>query len=213
MSLDIFSKRLITSTQALLNNQGKKSNADYFMDYFTRGYEGMKDEIWTRFLTFYATEFEQFKQLIKVPKGLQDVFQYLRQEKLILVSASNPVWPKHVQMQRMAWAGLESINFKLIAHMENMTFCKPKIEFYNELCVKLNIIPEACLMIGNDPINDMTASRIGMKTYLTTDSIDAGTSSFKLSRVLRNNKKEEEILPDFIGPISNVPKAIDACMR
>jgi len=45
----------------------------------------------------------------------------------------------------------------LVTHIENMSFCKPRIEYYLEICWKIDEPPEACLMVGNDPINGATA--------------------------------------------------------
>ena len=51
-------------------------------------------------------------------------------------------------------------------------------------------------MVGNDPFNDMIASKTGMKTYLTTDSEDY---SIDLSRELAKDTDMEMPEPDFQG--------------
>ena len=53
-------------------------------------------------------------------------------------------------------------------------------------------------MVGNDPFNDMIASKTGMKTYLTTDS---EAYSIELSRELAKHTKLELPEPDFKGTL------------
>ncbi len=62
--------------------------------------------------------------------------------------ASNPLWPSIAQNKRLAWAGLGDLDFDLVTHIENMTYCKPRVEYYREICVKIGERPEACLMVG-----------------------------------------------------------------
>jgi FMN phosphatase YigB (HAD superfamily) len=64
-----------------------------------------------------------------------------------------------------------------VTHIENMSYCKPRIEYYEEICVKMDERPEACLMVGNDPINNMIVATIGMKTFLIIDSFHFDESS------------------------------------
>ena len=91
-----------------------------------------------------------------------------------MVLASNPIFPLDVQMKRLAWAKLDHLPFELATHIENMSFCKPRIEYYLEISKKIGAPPETCMMVGNDPVNDLIAAHAGMKTYLADDSNGAG---------------------------------------
>lgn len=57
-------------------------------------------------------------------------------------------------------------------------------------------------MVGNDAYNDMIASRIGMMTYLTTDSCEL---SIEISRELARGEKIEYPKPDHSGSINDLP--------
>ena len=63
---DIFSPRefvhrLISSTQVMTNNDGKLTNAEFFINDFAKGLPADKNELWQLFEKFYATEFEQLE--------------------------------------------------------------------------------------------------------------------------------------------------------
>ena len=213
MSPEILFEKLLLSTQMLVNNNGQMSNAEYFMSSFSRGYEKYRDEIWRRFIKFYETEFDQFQSLVSVTPGVRGVFVKLKKMGVKLVVASNPIWPKIVQMKRLSWAGLGDWNFELVTHIENMSYCKPHIEYYLEVCQKINEKPDGCLMIGNDPVNDLIVAKIGMKTFLVTDGSEFDGSGLELSKSIRDDTAAELITPDFKGLLSDVPDAVEALLK
>ena len=59
-----------------------------------------------------------------------------------MVLASNPIFPLDVQMKRLAWAKLDHLPFELVTHIENMSFCKPRIEYYLEISQKIGEPPK-----------------------------------------------------------------------
>jgi FMN phosphatase YigB (HAD superfamily) len=107
-------------------------------------------------------------------------------------------------MKRLAWAGLDHFHFDLVTHIENMSFCKPRIEYYLEICRKINESPQACMMVGNDPINDMVAARGGLKTYLTDDSKDSWRVTLEASEDQLKDQIRDIPEPDFKGPLSGL---------
>jgi FMN phosphatase YigB (HAD superfamily) len=125
-----------------------------------------------------------------------------------LVLASNPIFPLNVQMKRLGWVGLDHLPFHIVTHIENMSFCKPRIEYYLEICKKINEPPEACLMVGNDPVNDMVAALTGMKTYLTNDSIDSWKVKVDVDEVLQVLQIADIPEPDFNGPLLELPSVV-----
>jgi HAD superfamily hydrolase (TIGR01549 family) len=214
MPVDFFRERILSSSKALLQNNGEMSNADYFMDLFCKGYENKRDELWNRFIRFYSTRFDEFQVLTEKVEGVRDIMMKLRSMNLKLVIASNPFWPRVCQLKRLAWAGLEEVDFDLVTDIENTTFCKPNIGYYHEICRNIDVQPDECMMVGNDPVNDMVAGKIEMKTYLTMDS-DAHTGSgLIMSRRLANADADHEIHePDFRGLLSDVVRIVEGLMR
>lgn len=213
MPPEMMVERLLLSTQALVTNDGQMSNVEHFLNSFSQGYEEYREEIWERFIRFYETEFDQLRALISVPPGVRDIFVRLREAGLKAVIASNPIWPQLVQMKRLSWAGLGDWSFDLVTGIENMSYCKPRIEYYHEICQKIDEKPDVCLMVGNDPVNDLVVAETGMKTFLITDRSESDGPELELSESIRRDKAVEAIVPDFRGPLSGVPDAVEALLR
>lgn len=206
MTVEDFSHRLMNTTQQLLNNDGSISNLDHFMRSFAAGNNHTPEELLQRFTTFYEKEFEQFKPLMQPVPAVTTVISHIRRQGLKTVIATNPMFPTNVQQMRLDWAGLGDVDFDLITSVENSTYCKPRLEYYQEICTKIDVPPDQCLMVGNDAFNDMIASRIGMKTYLTTDSDE---KSIELSRELAKGETADMPKPDFEGPLADLISIID----
>ena len=212
MPFDEFRRRILSSTQALVGNAGKMSNADFFMDHFCQGYEDRRDEFWNRFIAFYSTSFSQFQQLTIKIDGVRELFDRLEAWPLKKIIASNPFWPRIVQAMRLTWAGLEDVRFDLITDIENTCYCKPHLGYYREICENIGVESEACLMVGNDWVNDMVAAKIGMKTYFTVDGESHSGDALKMSRSLRNDVEIDIPEPDFRGRISEIADVVERLM-
>ena len=206
LSLQEFAQKLMTSTQIMTNNDGKQNNAEFFINDFSKGLNIEKNELWQRFEYFYSNDFEQFKYLMEPIKNSRDLIIKIKEMDLKVVIASNPMLPQTVQQLRLNWAGLGGINFDLITHTLNSTYCKPNPNYYLEICEKINIKPEKCLMVGNDAFNDMIAAKTGMKTYLTTDGKN---NSVEISRELAKYNKVELPQADFEGKLKDIIFILD----
>jgi len=208
MPADLFLQRLISATRSLRQNDGRVSNKEFFMAGFSQGYEDRREELWRRFQYFYENEYDRLESGVSLPAALHQVFDELIQGGFMLVLASNPLFPESVQRKRLAWAGLQHVPFALVTHIENMSFCKPRLEYYLEICDKIRQAPEDCLMVGNDPVNDMVAAKVGMKTYLTDDARGIDRSALKQSRNLGGIAIGEIPKPDFSGPLAGLLEAV-----
>jgi len=212
MPLDVFRQRLMSSSQAMLQNDGGMSNADFFMTAFCSGLEDRREEIWHRFLRFYKDAFDAFQTMMTEVQGVRDTFVTLEVRGLKRIIASNPFWPRLVQMKRLAWAGLGGLDFDLVTDIENTSFCKPNLGYYREICETMGVPPQACLMVGNDPLNDMVAARIGMKTFLTLDVQDRNGSSLTMSDRLRKGAAIDVIEPDYKGRFVDVLGVVEGLL-
>lgn len=209
MSPTTFSQKLIYSTQRLLDNDGTRSNLNFFMDSFVDGSTEAKEKLYQRFQNFYKKEFHQFRPMMQPLAFVREIVLDVQQRGLKKVIATNPMFPENVQMMRLDWAGLAGITFELITNIENSRYCKPRLEYYRDICKDIDIEPASCLMVGNDPFNDMIATKIGMKTFLTSDSDEL---SIELSRKLAQKVVLEMPEPDFKGSLKILPEIIDRLM-
>lgn len=201
---DEFRNRLIAAIRAMVRNNGETTNAEHFINAFARKPAERPDDLWQRFMHFYETEYDKLTVRVTLPEGLGETIDNVIAAGVKLVLASNPIFPLNVQMKRFAWTGLPQVPFALVTHIENMSFCKPRIEYYLEICRKIDTPPEACMMVGNDPVNDMTAACTGMKTYLTDDSKHTWKLRADAAAVLQGLGLESIPEPDFKGPLAGV---------
>jgi len=213
MPEELFKVRLMTASQALLQNNGEMLNVDFYFNVFAKDFDDKKDMFWQKFKDFYATQYDQFESLVTVPEGVKSVMERLLAKKLKLVIAKNPMFPLNIQLKRLSWAGIADLPYSLITHIENMTYCKPRLEYYQQICEMINTPPSNCLMVGNDPVNDMIVAKLGMKTYLTLDCIRYDRSKLSLSRELREGSSHEIFTPDYKGTFAKLPWIVNQLLK
>lgn len=208
VSPNILWQLVLKAIKAVLHNNGILTNKEVFFSVFTKGIQDRSEEIWNRFEQFYKNEFDHLKSLVTVNKGISEIFSALTNKKMKIVIASNPFWPSSAMEKRMSWAGLNKEQVHLITHMENMHYCKPRVEYYEEICSKIMIDPTDCLMVGDDPVNDMVAGKIGIKTFLVTDNKKYNNPLLSISKKMRFGKGKDRVEPDYRGSLVHVQKIL-----
>ncbi|MCP3950694.1 MAG: HAD family hydrolase [Desulfobacterales bacterium] len=204
-----FKDRLISGTLALGKSQGERSNKEQFLAVFARGHLDQQANLWQRFMDFYRDGYSAMTVNISVPAGLHAGLQRLRQTGLKLAIASNPIFPVLAQQVRMRWAGLQSEGFDLFTSIENMRYVKPRRAYFLQTCELIGVEPKNCLMVGNDPVNDMSAARAGLKTYRTTDAEVVDYASLTLTEEQRKKGPGDIPEPDFEGPFAGVADVVE----
>jgi len=204
-----FGEKLLLATMELHKNDGSMTNRERFLQAFSSSVQLSPGEIWNRFDKFYSEDFDRFKDMVATPACAHEVFRYIRDKGLKIVIATNPIWPLSAQLRRLSWVGLGDIEVDLVTHIDNMTFCKPQLGYYHQICSLINEKPGDCLMVGDDPANDMVAARIGIKTYLTDDSVKHAEKPRELSKQVIGNNTEGIPPADFKGPLACVIEAVD----
>lgn len=157
---------------AMVKNDGTKTNADAFWGAFAALLgDKVYDDI-PQFDAFYRGGFAKaicFTQPSADAKAAVDLAHGCA-DKVIL--ATNPLFPKVAQKERMRWAGLTMADFDLVTDYENSHFCKPNPQYYLEIAAKCGFDPQNALMIGNNAEEDAAASMAaGLSAYLTTDCL------------------------------------------
>ena len=49
---------------------------------------------------------------------------------------------------------------------------KPNLEYYKEIFKNINSKPEESIMVGNNALEDMIVSKLGVRTFLITDNLE-----------------------------------------
>ena len=208
-----FAERLMKATVVLRDNDGNKMNRELFLGVFCDGLKVSRDEVWSRFEQFFSLDFDIFKDAVTPTPGAEAAFSHVKERGLKIVVATNPIWPLVVQKKRLAWAGLGGIDVDLITHIDNMSYCKPQLGYFRQICNLMGVKPGECLMVGDDPANDMVAGRIGMRTYQTTDSRAYSQRPLAISKNVIGNDLKGIPPADFSGPLADMPEAVNALLQ
>ena len=158
-------------TNAMIGNDGSASNEAVFWKTFCAVFGERAREDEPHFEAFYHNEFQQVQKACGFDARAARLIKGLREKGYRLVLATNPLFPAVATHSRVCWAGMDVRDFEWITTYENASFCKPNIQYYEEIVRKLDLDPSQCLMVGNDVGEDMIAGRMGMKTFLLTDCL------------------------------------------
>lgn len=205
-------ERVINGTLALRFNNGEKTNRQCFLETFARGREAESAALWDRFMAFYREAYGDIEVAVALPDGLHPVMDRLRATGLKLVIASNPIFPVIAQEKRVCWGSLDTAWFDLFTHIENMRYVKPMADYYHQTCELIGEVPAECLMVGNDPVNDMSAALAGMRTYRTTDAEIIDYAALTLTDDQRKEGLREIPVPDHEGPFAGVADVVERLM-
>ena len=204
---DQFRDRLLRGIRGLIKNNGEVSNRELFLNLFCDGDSAsVRQAVWDRFMRFYEEEYEKVPVEAVASKSLDRVLDQLKTWGIELVVATNPLFPEIAQEKRMAWIDLDQERFRLITHLENMAYVKPRGEYYRQISDMIGRRPEECIMVGNDTVNDMVAGSVGMATYLTTEAGSIDYSAVAKGRKVRLGQTHQA---DYSGALIDLLPVVD----
>lgn len=160
----------LKGTDAMVHNDGSRTNEQAFWGSFFDSLGEHRSELEDIAAGFYTSAFKDLKdQTSSNPHARAAVIAAGEGGKKVVL-ATNPIFPMTAQLERMSWIGLCEDDFDLITSYENSGYCKPNPDYYREICDKIGVPPQNCLMIGNDEREDMkAASEAGLSCFLVTD--------------------------------------------
>ncbi len=150
--------------KTMVKNNGGRLNSEVFWEVFNSFHKGLPD-VRTLCDEFYVKEFDNVRSCLKRKADCKPVIHRLKKMGLRLVLATNPLFPLDGIATRLKWAELLPSDFELVTHYDNSSFCKPNLDYYKEIVEKIGVSPSECIMIGNNPLEDMCAGKMGMKTF------------------------------------------------
>lgn len=189
LAAQTYIKAVWKGTKSMLVNNGEKRNEERFWDQFAKELGEESRNLEPEFQRFYENEFQEVQKVTGNNPYAKSSVELLRKKGYQLVLATNPIFPKVATHSRISWAGLSPQDFDHITTYDNTRFCKPNIEYYNEILKQLGKTPEECLMIGNDVADDMCAAQLGIRTYLVTDCLINGQEA-SLDSYVKGNFEE-----------------------
>ena len=171
-------KAVWTGTKAMVLNDGSRTNAECFWEEFAKR-TALTDErrkaVESACDDFYSNEFDSVKSVMIPTDISKRLVRSLQSKGYDVILATNPLFPACAVTTRLSWIGLNPDDFTLITHYSNSTYCKPNPGYYREIFKKAGKMPEQCLMVGNNPVEDMSAGVLGASTFLVTDCLENET--------------------------------------
>ena len=170
-------KRLMDSVfagiKAMVKNDGTRKNEAVFWEEFSKfhGEDCRKDE--PIFDAFYRNEFEKAKEGCGFEPKAKEVIEFLKAQGKTIILATNPLFPQIATKNRIGWAGLSPEDFLFYTTYESSSYCKPNPKYYEEILERASLLPEECLMVGNDVKEDMVARTLGIDVFLLTNDLIA----------------------------------------
>ena len=115
---------------------------------------------------FYRTDLDDLRPLVSGHPVAVPLVDAALARGWRAVLATNPIFPRSVVDARVAWGGLDITRFDHVTAYETAHFCKPNPAFFTEILANLRVDAAHCLMVGNDTLHDLAASRAGITTCL-----------------------------------------------
>ena len=162
-------KYIMEATEVMIKDKSEIKNTDIFMNYFESLIDGDIEEYKEMFNNFYDSLFENVKASTYESEYMRKSIDLLKEKGYQVVIATNPLFPLKANHHRLRWAGFSPDEFSHITSFEANRYCKPHIEFYEEVLDSIGKTPSECTMVGNDVFDDLTAGKIGIETYLITN--------------------------------------------
>ncbi|MGI6542749.1 MAG: HAD family hydrolase [Limnochordia bacterium] len=208
VSPEVFSKALIDCTlQAMAKNDAHTTFVERFMDCFCSTLDLQPDL--TIFMDFYDHEYAQLGKWARPAPGARQAVEYAQTHGLKIAVATNPLFPYSAIEKRLAWAKLDDIAWNFVTVGDRMHTCKPHVEYFLETALHLGVSPHNCLMVGNDPVNDLPAKRVGMRTFLVEGRLDGENEALRTFSAAKGNTRRL-YQPDYRGSLYELPAVIDA---
>lgn len=169
----ILTKAFMETSHAMIHNKEKtKVNKDRFFEKFGEYMDKASfDALNIAMGTYYDTHFDVVKSVTSVSQAMIDAVAYFKEKGYDVILATNPLFPRVATDKRIAWAGLKLDDFIDVTRFEENHFCKPQLEYFQEIIDDNDLDPTTCLMVGNDVEEDLIARHLGMKTALITDDL------------------------------------------
>lgn len=190
-------------TGAMLKNDGTYTNRQVFWECFTKELGMAALALESIIDDFYIREFDGIRSILKEERDCAGLIRALREKGYGVVLATNPVFPAVAVETRMNWVGLRPEDFDFITTYENSRFSKPNPDYYRAILAAIGREPGECLMIGNNPVDDMAALKAGLSGRLVTDYLE-NPENLPIGDYVHSSFRE---LEEYLGGLSPVQKA------
>ncbi|ABX42442.1 HAD family hydrolase [Lachnoclostridium phytofermentans] len=169
---DALIKAIWTGMEAMIHNDGTKTNEVAFWEVFEGLLQTKRELLEEVFLDFYQNEFDAVKEVVTGVINHRALIDRLKSKGYQLVLATNPVFPREAVATRLSWVQLSLDDFYYVTTFENSSYCKPSLGYYLDILKAIDKLPEECVMIGNNTLEDMVSGKLGITTGLVTTNLE-----------------------------------------
>lgn len=162
---------ILASTKTTVMNTDHLTNESVFWGDFNKRMSEHKEIIGKEISNYYETGYLKTRKATGISEHMITAVKLLKQKGYDVVIATNPLFPRKAILDRIRWAGFEPEDFSYITSFENNHYCKPHLEFYQEVLSDIRRQAKECMMVGNDAQEDMVISKLGVKTWLVEDCL------------------------------------------
>lgn len=158
---------VMQATSAMCEPHDGRTNRVVFEERFLQltGADLSDPVIQSTLAEFYDRAFPSLKSSHGPQDGARGAVDAARALGLKCALATNPIFPRAAIIERLRWADLHEDQFDLVTSYDNSEACKPLPHYFRQIAALLDVAPDACLMVGDDPVLDMAAADVGMQTY------------------------------------------------
>lgn len=158
---------VMSGTEAMCGSHPGQTNREVFNDAFHSacGIDLTEKTAVDALNAFYAQEFPTLRGPHGPRTGCADVVRAAVDAGVRIAVATNPIFPLDAVIERMLWAELQADDFDLVTSYETSEACKPLPLYYRRIASSLGVQTSECLMVGDDPVLDLAAADVGMRTF------------------------------------------------
>ena len=166
---------LWVGTAAMVKNDGSALNKERFWETFAGSLSLSADDVSRAEAacdSFYQNEFDEVRSVAQSSDISARLVRDAAAKGCLVALATNPLFPLCAVEKRLSWIGLTASDFSHVTHYGNSSYCKPNPEYYKELLKAIKREPQECIMIGNNPAEDMIACSLGIKGFLVSGYVE-----------------------------------------
>lgn len=111
--------------------------------------------------------------------GAREAVLQARARGLKTVLATSPIYLEGPIRERMQRAGIDDVAWDLITTSDRFHSAKPHPAYFEEVADLIGVPPASCLMVGDNPFQDLPARKAGLETYFVGEvlpGLDTGPS-------------------------------------
>ena len=158
--------------EAMVKNDGGCTNREAFWRYLSPLIPVEQEAAERIAEDFYSGPFNEVIASTRPTPLAAQVVKTAKEKGIKVYLATNPVFPRCATMNRIRWAGLDAADFEIITTYEDNCYCKPSLAYFQSILDRFKLLPQECLMVGNDVEEDLVIRELGVKTFLVTDTME-----------------------------------------